>query len=581
MARPDVEPIHSSELMPDSAQDGAAGIEPVASRSSSEPEDIPSPPAAAASHGSPSLHAPPVQAPPVQGLPIRLARVALLDPLAIPAVESPPTVLHARWSAIRRIRQTLFASPTVTSFVFHAWLLLILAWLTIDRPDESSSPSLMITFGQQETALDVAPTNDSITDAAERAATARQLDFGAPRADETPMVRLEARSPAAAAASSVPTLPTFVGSNRNAAELMLPAGIAGGGWQGRGATARGKLLADRGGTPASERAVERGLRWLAAHQLENGSWSFNHQKCPQCGDLCRHPGTVATTTGATALALLPFLGDGITHLEGEHHEVVRRGIYFLGERMIVSKQGGDLQDGTMYAQGLATIALCEAYAMSGDANLRDFAQAACDFIVHAQHAGGGWRYLPGQPGDTTVFGWQLMALKSGQMAGLEIPPATWYNAARFLDQVQSDEGASYGYQEPGQNPTMTSIGLLSRMYLGWPQDHPALQRGADHLAKLGPSENSLYFNYYATQVLQHLEGPRWTAWNDKLRNYLERTQATEGHESGSWYFEDSHTKTGGRLYNTAMATMILEVYYRYLPLYSRQVLDGQEFAVPE
>ncbi len=71
----------------------------------------------------------------------------------------------------------------------------------------------------------------------------------------------------------------------------------------------------------------------------------------------------------------------------------------------------------MYAQGIATLALCEAYAMTGDDTLRPFAQKAVDFIVYAQNPNtGGWRYFPGQPGDTTVLGWQLMALRSARMA---------------------------------------------------------------------------------------------------------------------------------------------------------------------
>ncbi len=85
--------------------------------------------------------------------------------------------------------------------------------------------------------------------------------------------------------------------------------------------------------------------------------------------------------------------------------------------------------------------------------------------------------------------------------------------------------------------------------------------------RLGPSQNDVYFNYYATQVLHHQHGKDWPEWNKQMRDYLTETQSNQGHESGSWFFRDKHGSVGGRLYTTAMAVMILEVYYRYMPLY--------------
>ncbi len=47
------------------------------------------------------------------------------------------------------------------------------------------------------------------------------------------------------------------------------------------------------------------------------------------------------------------------------------------------------------------------------------------------------------------------------------------------------------------------------MYLGWKKDNAALQRGADILSKKGPSKGDVYYNFFATQVMHHLEG--WIA----------------------------------------------------------------------
>jgi hypothetical protein len=345
----------------------------------------------------------------------------------------------------------------------------------------------------------------------------------------------------------------------------------GGGLEGRSNNARSSLVGQRGGTPGSEAAVANGLAWLASHQHNNGGWNFDHREGGKCD--CPDFGTAGTTTGATALALLPFLGAGYTHQHGEHQEVVKKGLYYLQGRMRKAPQGGDFMEGTMYAQGLTAIALCEAYAMTKDPELRPFAQDAIDYICYAQHTEGGWRYFPGQPGDTTVFGWQFMALKSAYLAKLEVPSPVIERASHYLDTVQTNGGANYGYLRPAQDPTPSAVGLLSRMYIGWPHEKPELAKGVSYLAKLGPSKEDMYFNYYATQVLHHYEGPAWEKWNKELREYLIKTQAKNGHARGSWYFPDKHALSGGRLYTTAMCVMILEVYYRHMPLYGEKSVE--------
>ena len=167
-----------------------------------------------------------------------------------------------------------------------------------------------------------------------------------------------------------------------------------------------------------------------------------------------------------------------------------------------------------------------------------------------------------------------MALKSGHLAYLNVPGTTIKGASVFLDSVQADSGAAYGYTSPGEGQATSSIGLLCRMHLGWKKDHGALERGVKRLAKLGPSKNNLYYNYYATQVLRQFGGEDWKNWNNVLRDQLVATQATTGAEKGSWYVAGDHgSDRGGRIYCTSMATMILEVYYRIQPIYQGQAVD--------
>ncbi len=360
------------------------------------------------------------------------------------------------------------------------------------------------------------------------------------------------------------------------ADLMQRVGtFSGTGLEGRGQASRAMLVREGGGTEGSEKAVQLALKWLQQHQNPDGSWSFQHLggRCD-----CRDPGSLDMAfNGATALALLPFLGAGHTHREGQYQREVQAGLYYL---LSHQKPDGSFAEsgGNLYSHGLAAITLSEAYAMTQDKALLRPAQAALDYIAFAQDpVGGGWRYVAKQPGDTSVVGWQLMALKSGRMAYLHVDQQVFASASRFLDSVQTDSGAAYGYADPGERASTTAIGLLCRMYLGWGREEPALLRGVERLSRSGHSDVDMYYNYYATQVMRHMEGKVWKKWNEGMREFLVKSQETKGHEAGSWFMGKNHSsETGGRLYCTAMATMILEVYYRHLPLY-RQAATEDDF----
>ncbi|NBT13000.1 MAG: hypothetical protein EBS56_05370 [Planctomycetia bacterium] len=365
-------------------------------------------------------------------------------------------------------------------------------------------------------------------------------------------------------------------------DLLASVGAIGGQAGGLGGRTdpkmRTKLVQAGGGNAQSEAAVEAGIKWIINHQLPDGSWSFDFTKCPSCNGNCSHPGKLDDRGGATAMALLPMLGRGYTHKEGPYKKQFEAGVGFLAGLAVKGQGKAYEKAGNLYCQGLAGIALSETYAMTQDKRLQGPAQLALNYIMAAQDpVGGGWRYAPKQPGDTSAVGWQLMALKSGHMAFLQVNPLTIKKAVEFLNRVQADDGAMYGYTDPGNGYGTSAVGLLCRMYLGWKKDHPALQRGVARLAKAGPSKD-LYFNYYATQILHHMEGDMWVAWNTKMRDMLLKTQQTKGHAVGSWFeeFDKGHgPEKGGRLYTTSMATMILEVYYRHLPLYGQQSVDEE------
>lgn len=353
---------------------------------------------------------------------------------------------------------------------------------------------------------------------------------------------------------------------------------------GRSKDMKKKLLREYGGNASSEAAVTEALRWLSRHQMRNGGWTFQHNLV--CKGSCGNPGEpnrAKAFNAATSLALLPFMGAGQTHVQGDFRQVVLRGLRFLVQNGKAGTRGGlpvlDLSEGggNMYSHGLAAITLCEAYAMTEDPELLLPAQAAINFCSFGQCADGGWRYTPKDKrgGDTSVTGWQVMALKSGYMGHLNVPANTIKGSVLFLDKVGSNEGHRYGYAaKPGKakRPSCDAIGLLCRMYTGWDKTHPGIVKGVDYLSGIGVDKKDIYYDYYAAQVLRQYGGPQWDKFNVELRDWLVETQSQNSGAKGSWHFPSSKShrgpKEGGRLASTAFATMILEVYYRHMPLYN-------------
>jgi hypothetical protein len=338
--------------------------------------------------------------------------------------------------------------------------------------------------------------------------------------------------------------------------------------------AKSELVGSLGGSAAALESVRLGLEWLARHQADDGRWSLNryHKLAP--GEPNSGAGSIDCDSAATGLAILPFLADGHTHRDGAHRATVERGLNWL---LKLQRETGELTSDEksrvrMYGHGIATIAICEAYGMTGDAALRGPCERAIRFIVEAQDPkSGGWRYQPREPGDTSVVGWQVMALKSGQIAGLEVPAETWEQTRKFLASVEGKNASvgTFGYQNSNATPAMTAEALLCLEYLDARRDDPRLEAGTRYLLKNlpQPGRESSYYWYYATQALFHRQGPEWLAWNNALVPLLTDSQIKTGPHSGSWAPSDRWEYQGGRLYATALRLMMLEVYYRYLPLY--------------
>ncbi len=358
----------------------------------------------------------------------------------------------------------------------------------------------------------------------------------------------------------------------------------GSGFGGRGQGSREAMLGTYGGTKNSERAVAAALNWIARHQSADGSWgieSFTKQcKGGQCGGAGNHK----SDSAATALGLLPFLAAGQTHQsKGPYQTKINGAVQWLISHQ---KPDGDLSFGAggnsrMYSHGLAAIALCECYGLSDDSRVRAAAQKAIKFIEDAQDkAGGGWRYELNQAGDTSVVGWQVMALKSGLMSGLTVKKETLDGVHSYLGSFKGKNnayGGLFGYQPAGgPTPAMTGVGVLCSQYMGSQRGSPEITEGVKFIMGNQPDggERNIYYWYYATQVMHNMLGPDWDTWNRKMRKLLIDTQIKDGGNAcavGSWDpdrpTKDHWSDAGGRLMVTSLSCLTLEVYYRYLPLY--------------
>ncbi len=345
--------------------------------------------------------------------------------------------------------------------------------------------------------------------------------------------------------------------------------------------------------PATEEAIERGLEFLARAQNDDGSWSLQGHG----SDV-----VLRSDTAATGLSLLAFQGAGYTHRQHKYADTVSRGLKFMLDNQ---KTNGDLyrpenqisnENVALYSHGIASLALCEAYGMTQDPELRKPAQECIRYIVETQNRRrGGWRYTPQVSSDTSVTGWMMMALKSGQLSGLEVPNDTYAGIQNWLGSAQGEDGSTDRYRynpfapdTPSQRhgriptPTMTAVGMLMRMYMGWHRDNESMQSAADYLMEYPPQmgtrrspQRDGYYWYYATMVMFHMGGDHWRKWNSYLKPVLLDSQIIEGEWTGSWDpiqpVPDRWSPHAGRIYVTTMNLLNLEVYYRHLPIYDESV----------
>jgi len=357
---------------------------------------------------------------------------------------------------------------------------------------------------------------------------------------------------------------------------------------------RKKAVGRFGGSEATESSVEAALRWLARHQEKDGHWT--PEKWDGKGD---KRGSMAMT----GIATLAFLGAGYTHKSGRFADNVKRAVEWLTSQQldnggVTGKAGYEYAHWSGYNHAMASLALAEAYGMTDaahrdqfDLKLGEVAQKAVDYStkIH-QKPYSGWRYMPLQEGDISHVGWFIMQLKSAKVAGLKVDGTAFQGGMNFVNSVLGQKTGKSVYEQSqkstadwggglggGDAARWTAISMVSRLFMGVPRDDEVMKKGPPWVLACKPEwdKRDFYLWYYGTLAMFQTGGDDWKTWNEPMKKSLVDNQCkggpldgSEQDKDGSWD-ADKGCWNCGRVFSTALGALCLEVYYRYLPMYSK------------
>jgi prenyltransferase beta subunit len=348
-------------------------------------------------------------------------------------------------------------------------------------------------------------------------------------------------------------------------------------------------LVSEGGSAETEAAVAAALEWLKRHQHKDGSWDQDgyHKKCDpdEKERTCGKCDSGQYDVGVTSLALLAFMGAGNTRRYGKYKETVKRGLDWIVKQQ---KEDGSISTGKaeswIYNHAIATLALCEAFALTKNYRIGGSAQKAVDFIRKAQNPKLGWKYKPrGGENDSSVTGWMVLVLKAAEAAKLNVDKRTFQGAMTWFDMMTNNAGkcgymkrGDDGYrivtvaQKWGKLPVMTGVSVLCRILCGQEKKEAKIRKGMELLMANLPEwkkpkcdKVDMYYWFWAAQAVFQYGGKKWQKWNDALKKALVDTQKKEGCAKGSWDPVGKWGAVGGRVYSTALGALILETYYRH------------------
>lgn len=338
-------------------------------------------------------------------------------------------------------------------------------------------------------------------------------------------------------------------------------------------------------TREQELAVEKGLAWLAAAQLPNGGW--NADVGYKLNESYRWSAKDKAHVGVSSLAGMAFLAGGHLPGRGEYADTISRCLDFV--LSCVQDDGYVTFAGTrMYSHAFATLFLAEIYGMTHREDVGEHLQRAVDFIVKSQNDQGGWRYVPlDGASDMSIVVCQVLALRAARNIGIRVSKSTIDAAIDYVVDSAVTSSSSRGrshrsyrsdlgtfhYQKDDKSRTtfpLTAAGVTALHGLGV-YSSDLIEAGIGFLHQASESFNRKYGShghyffwyghYYGVQAMYTVGGHHWQRYFTSLREFLLERQR----DDGTW----PNQAGPGTVFSTAMACLILEIPYSYLPIFQR------------
>ncbi|MEC7922144.1 MAG: prenyltransferase/squalene oxidase repeat-containing protein [Planctomycetota bacterium] len=319
-------------------------------------------------------------------------------------------------------------------------------------------------------------------------------------------------------------------------------------------------------TPEIVRMIERGAQYLVRTQNPDGSW--NNQ-----GGYGRYP------TAMTALAGTGLLATGSTPTRGPYSKAISKAAEFLMNQSRRNGQNNGLfatpaeQGRSLHGHGFTLLFLAEVYGMEGDParqrRIHDILNRGVRLTERSQSRAGGWLYTPNQDGDEgSVTVTQIQGLRACQNSGIRVNLKTINRAVRYIEQsANPDGGIRYSIGAGSSRPPLTAAAVAT-LYNAGKYDSPlALKclRYCDRTISVHSEINRSWGHYFYTHLYlaqaKYQRGKK--EWADYYRTISRRLQSTQAGD-GSWMGDQV-----GTTYGTAIALIILQLPYRYVPAYQR------------
>ena len=170
----------------------------------------------------------------------------------------------------------------------------------------------------------------------------------------------------------------------------------------------------------------------------------------------------------------------------------------------------------------------------------------------------------------------------------------------FQKNYQGDyNGGGFGYTSASKHG-LSPIGTLCMQLHGASAENEVIgsMKSYDNDAKWqtydidnpAPGKDGLYYWYYLTQAKFQAGGDRWNKWNKMFSPELVRKQVVQSKEQSGYVDHKGNPRSIGHwpqysghgacpVFSTCLATLQLEVYYRYLPTF--KAVDGGGAAADE